>query len=125
MASNTTAKPDGTDDDILKEAKENFQLASDYEKENRDLARSDLRFSRLGDQWEPDVLRQREEQGRPALTINKLPAYIRQVVNDARLNKPAMKVRPVDGNADVETARIINGLIRSIEQLSARVMMRN
>lgn len=107
-----------SDDDILKDAKEAFALASDYEQENRNLAESDLRFSRLGDQWDDDVLRQRREQGRPALTINKLPAYIRQVVNDARLNKPSIKVRPVDGAADVATARVINGLIRNIEQSS-------
>jgi hypothetical protein len=109
---------DGSPDAILKEAKEAFALSSDYEQENRNLAETDLRFSRLGDQWDEDVLRQRQEQGRPALTINKLPAYIRQVVNDARLNKPSIKVRPVDGGADVATAQIINGLIRNIEQTS-------
>ncbi len=109
---------DGSEDAVLKEAKEAFALASDYEDENRKLAEIDLRFSRLGDQWEDNVLRMRREQGRPALTINKMPAYIRQVANDARLNKPAMKVRPVDSGADVETALIINGLIRNIEQTS-------
>ncbi len=108
-----------TEDDILKDAKEAFTLVSDHEQANRLLAEKDLRFSRLGDQWEPDVLRQREEQGRPALTINKLPAYIRQVVNDARLNKPAMRASPVDSGADVATAQVINGLIRSIEQNSS------
>ena len=107
-----------TDDDILKEAKEAFTLVSDYEQENRNLAEEDIRFSRLGDQWDDDVLRQRQEQGRPALTINKLPTFIRQVVNNARQNKPQIKVRPVDSGADVATAKIINGLIRNIEQTS-------
>ena len=107
-----------TDDDILKEAKEAFTLVSDYEQENRNLAEEDIRFSRLGDQWDDDILRQRQEQGRPALTINKLPTFIRQVVNNARQNKPQIKVRPVDSGADVATAKIINGLIRNIEQTS-------
>ena len=107
-----------SDDDILKEAKEAFTLVSDYEQENRNLAEEDIRFSRLGDQWDDDVLRQRQEQGRPALTINKLPTFIRQVVNNARQNKPQIKVRPVDSGADVATAKIINGLIRNIEQTS-------
>lgn len=110
---------DGTDDAILKEAKEAFQLVSDYEQENRKQAEADLRFARLGDQWDDNVLRQRREQGRPALTINKMPAYIRQVANDARLNKPSMKVSPVDSGADPETAQVINGLIRNIEQTSS------
>ncbi len=101
--------------DILKDAKEAFELVSDHESDNRRLSEADLRFSRLGDQWEQQVLRTREQQGRPALTINKLPAFIRQVVNETRQNKHAIKARPVDGGADVETAEIINGLIHNIE----------
>ena len=58
---------EGSEEDaILTEAKEAFTLASDYEQENRKLAEVDLRFSRLGDQWDTEVLRQRKEQGRPA-----------------------------------------------------------
>jgi len=109
---------DGSDDAVLKEAKEAFELVTDYEALNRNQAEADLRFARLGDQWDDGILRQRREQGRPALTINKMPAYIRQVANDARLNKPSIKVLPVDSGADVPTAKIINGLIRHIEQKS-------
>jgi hypothetical protein len=47
-----------------------------------------------------------------------LPAYIRQVVNDARQNKPAIKCHPVDEKSDQETATILNGLIRNIEYTS-------
>ncbi len=35
-----------------------------------------------------------------------------------RQNKPAIKVRPVDSGADVETAKLLTGLIRNIEQQS-------
>lgn len=111
-----------SDEEILKEAKEAFMLASDAESENRKMSEDDLRFSRLGEQWDPDVLRQRSEEKRPALTINKMPTFIRQVVNETRQNKPQIKARPVDGGADVETALIINGLIKNIEATSdARV----
>ncbi|MGI9489084.1 MAG: portal protein [Geminicoccaceae bacterium] len=106
------------EEDVLKEAKEAFELASNYEQENRNLAEQDLRFARLGDQWDEEVLRQRKEEGRPALTINKMPAFIRQVVNETRQNKPQIKARPVDGGADVDTAHVINGLIRNIEVTS-------
>jgi len=40
------------------------------------------------------------------------------VVNDARQNKPSIVVHPADSNSDPETAEIINGLIRNIEQSS-------
>jgi hypothetical protein len=105
------------DDDILDEAREAFKLASDNEKENRDEALADLRFARLSDQWAPED-KARRGTNRPTLTINKLPAFIRQVVNDARQNKPSIKVRPVDDIADVDTAQVMNGIIRNIETSS-------
>ncbi|WP_337187011.1 portal protein [Phenylobacterium sp.] len=107
-----------SDDTILEDAREAFRLAADAEAENRREALDDLRFARLGEQWTPDVLQQRAREGRPVLTINRLPAFIRQVVNDARLNKPAIAVHPVDDAADPETAEVFNGLIRHIEQSS-------
>ena len=107
-----------SDDDILEEARAAFQLAADAEAENRREALDDLRFARLGEQWPDKVRRERELEGRPCLTINRLPTFIRQVVNDARQNKPAISVHPVDGGSDPETAEVFNGLIRHIEQSS-------
>jgi hypothetical protein len=106
---------DKTHEKILVEAKDRFKKSSDAEQDNRTEALDDLRFARLGEQWPNDVVRAREREGRPCLTINRLPTFIRQVTNDARLNKPAIKVHPVDDHSDPETAEIINGLIRNIE----------
>ena len=105
-------------DDILKDAREAFDLAREHEAENRREALDDIRFARLGEQWPDKVRKDRELDGRPCLTINRLPAFIRQVVNDARQNKPAISCHPVDDGADPETAEIFNGLIRNIEQSS-------
>ncbi len=107
-----------SDDDILEEARAAFQLAADAEAENRREALDDLRFARMGEQWPQALRRERELDGRPCLTINRLPAFIRQVVNDARQNKPAIAVHPVDSAADPETAEVMSGLIRQIEQSS-------
>jgi hypothetical protein len=106
------------DKDTLDDAKERFKAASEAESENREAALEDLKFARLGEQWPEDALRQRRSEGRPCLTINRMPAFARQIVNDARQNKPAIRVRPADSNADVKTAEIYNGLIRNIEQSS-------
>src|SRR5262245_40761574 len=59
--------------------------------------------------------RAREIEARPCLTSNKLPAFLHQITNDQRQNKPSIKVHPVDDGADEETAEIIQGLIRHIE----------
>lgn len=107
-----------SDDAILAEAKAAFAAARDHEAEDRREALDDLRFARLGEQWPARVRRERELEGRPCLTINRLPAFIRQVVNDARLNKPAITCHPADDGADPETAEVMNGLIRHIEQAS-------
>jgi hypothetical protein len=107
-----------SDDEIIKEAREAFELAADAEAETRRDALDDLRFARLGEQWPAEIKRERDLDGRPCLTINRLPAFIRQVVNDARQNKPAIVVHPVDSQADPETAEVFNGLIRHIEQSS-------
>lgn len=108
----------GSKTDILAEALECFKACQSNESENRTAALEDIKFARLGEQWPQTILKQRELDGRPALTVNKMPAYIRQVVNDARQNKPSIKVRPVDSGADPKTAQILTGVIRNIEQTS-------
>lgn len=105
-------------DDLLAEELEAFQTAVDAESENREVALEDLEFARLGEQWPEKIRKQREEEGRPVLTINKMPAFIRQVVNDSRQNRPQIKVKPVDDNADKDTANVLEGLVRNIERTS-------
>ncbi|HUO23642.1 MAG TPA: portal protein [Caulobacteraceae bacterium] len=105
-------------DDLLKEAKEAFELCVAHEAEARAEALDDIRFARLGEQWPLEVRKQRDLDARPCLTINRLPAFIRQVVNDARQNRPAIKVHPADDAAGPAVAEIYNGLIRNIEYCS-------
>lgn len=107
-----------SDEDTLKQEREEFEEAHDAEAENRNVALDNLRFARLGEQWPEQIRKQRELEGRPVLTINKMPSFIRQVVNDSRQNRPQIKVKPVDDKADVDTANVLEGLIRNIERTS-------
>ena len=106
------------DTDIIREAQEAFQYAQDAESENRATAIEDTEFARLGEQWPEEIRKQREREGRPCLTINRLPAFARQVVNDARMNRPQIKVVPVGNGADQVTAQVFGGLIKNIEAQS-------
>lgn len=110
MAESKTSEP------ILKEALERFEESDGATEFSRKAAQEDIEFGRLGKQWPDKIQAQREAEGRPCLTINKMPAFIRQVINDARQNKPSITVSPVDNGADEETAEVISGLIRSIER---------
>lgn len=103
------------DADILARALADFAECEERERENRREAEDDIRFARLEEQWPEGVRRQRLAESRPCLVVNKLPTFIRQVVNDSRLNKPSIKVQPQDSVADPQTAEIISGLIRNIE----------
>lgn len=108
-------------DNILKEARDAFREIDAKEKTNRADALADIKFARMSEQWPESIRKQRETDPagpRPCLTINKLAPVIRQVVNDARQNRPAISVHPADDKADPETAEVIGGLIRNIEQSS-------
>lgn len=111
-------KKGSEDDDLLRAALDDFHDCEDAESTNRQSAIDDITFSRLGIQWPSDIVKTRQEEGRPCLTINKLPTFIRQVVNDARQNKPSIKVHAADSGADPATADLMNGLIRNIEYMS-------
>lgn len=110
------------DQKIIEQAHKAFEVDFAYESDSRNLFKEDLRFSN-GDpdnkfQWEQSFVRARELNGRPCLTINKVKIHNRQITNEARQNKPSVRVYPVDSGADRKTAEIFNGIIRHIEQNS-------
>lgn len=100
---------------IIQEALEQFEESQSASDRNRKEAHDDIVFSRLAQQWPDEIVKQRMAEGRPCLTINRCLPLIRQVVNDARQNTPAITVSPADSGADVDTAEVINGLVRSIQ----------
>jgi hypothetical protein len=112
------AAHNATPDDEVREALEAFAECEERDRDNFNAGQDDIRFARLEEQWPAAIRAQRIREGRPCFTINKLPSFIRQVVNDARQNKPAIKVQPQDSGADPQTADLISGLIRNIETTS-------
>ncbi|MES9819101.1 MAG: portal protein [Candidatus Thiodiazotropha sp.] len=102
----------------VKEAQERFALAAEMESANRATALEALRFAKLGEQWPKALRKKREAEGRPCLTLNRMPTFTRQVVNEARQLRPSIQVHPVDGGADVATAEVYSGIIRNIEYTS-------
>jgi hypothetical protein len=118
MAKADKSKEGQTSESDVRAIREVYENCKSAEQHNRTTALEDIEFARRGEQWPEAVRAQRMREGRPCLTINKLPTFIRQVVNDSRQNKPSMKVRPADSRADPKTADVISGLLRNIEYVS-------
>lgn len=103
-----------SEETIVQEARKFFDLVSDAEAQYRKDAIEDLKFF-TGDQWPDDIKTARNSEGRPCLTINRLPMLARQVTNDQRQNRPSLKAYPFDSKADIKTAEVIQGLFKNIE----------
>jgi hypothetical protein len=106
--------------DILAQARKDWDAAEERERHNIKLAYEDLEFL-AGDeyaQWDSKALKERADEGRPTLQINQLPQFVHQITGDIRQMKPAIKVVPVDSEADEKIAEKLGGLIRYIENRS-------
>jgi hypothetical protein len=110
------------DDEIITEAKARFQRCEDFEGDFRKLFTDDLKFvnadSDNGYQWPEAMMKQRTEDARPCLTINKTRQHALMVINEAKENKPQVRVSAVGGDASYESAQVYEGVIRHIEYQS-------
>lgn len=104
----------------VKEIRELFDEAAEFYSEQHKRMLEDAKFSNPADpqQWPDSVAKQRESEGRPCLTFDRTNAFIAQVVNDGRQNKPSINVIPGDSSASVKTAKAIEGIVRHVEYVS-------
>lgn len=108
---------------VVVTAKARFERAKSAYGKLREQAVEDTKFV-LGDsennwQWPEDVYQARSGISRkPCLTINITAQHCKQVINQIRQNRPSSKVIPADGGADVKTAEILGGMLRSIQSYS-------
>jgi hypothetical protein len=103
-------------EEILARARKRFDRCVSAESDNRKNAVDDLKFKSGEGQWPADVVAERNFDKRPCLTINKLPTFVNQIVNDQRMNRPAININPVGDKSDPEVAKMYRSLIRAIER---------
>lgn len=110
--------PDGYlgESDFLDEMRKLFAEDLGADKLNRDASLEDLRFM-IGDQWDDATRQRRENAFKPVLTINRLPAFVSQVLGSRRLNETEMLIRPDNGGTK-QVAKVREGLVRSIQKIS-------
>ena len=100
--------------ELLTLARDRLDDAHSADLKNRESAEDDLRFL-TGDQWRQEDREERESEGKPVLTINVLPPFVRQVTGQIREMNPSIRVLTADGRASQDVAEIFEGLIRHIE----------
>ncbi len=105
------------DKELLRIAKERFDLCVEHESHTRDEELDDLKFM-VGQQWPIEERNERQQNRRPCLTINRLPQFVRQITNENRQNRPSIKINPVDNGATIDTAKVLQGMVRHIENRS-------
>ncbi len=103
--------------ELLERMRKRLKRGIDADRHNRTAAIEDLKFGN-GDQWDEAEKQRRDRLARPCLQVNLLPKFSDQVIGDGRLNRPQIKVRPGNDEADVQTAKIREGHIRQIEYAS-------
>lgn len=108
--------------DIVIEAKKRFQKAMDFYADTRKQGIADTKFvmgdSDNGWQWPEEVRNSRVAEKKVMLTVNMTAQHCNQIINNIRMNRPAVKVSPADDNADKKTAEILGGVIRQIHASS-------
>lgn len=102
-------------DELLRTAKKRIEEAYSADQVHRERAASDMRFLVGEGQWREEDRSAREADGRPCLTFNRMPQFVRKVTAQIRSLNPGVKVLPGDDRASDEVAKVMGGLIRQIE----------
>ena len=105
------------DQDRLATIRKRFSYARDAWTEIRADYNTDLKMV-CGDQWKPDIKQARDNSDRPALTDNRLASEVHQITNRCRQNRPQPHINPSDDIAQQETAEILEGHLRHIQDAS-------
>lgn len=109
-------------EDVIQKATAHFKRCEEFEQGFRQRFLQDVMFANAdpdnGWQWPTDILKDRQTQERPALTINKTRQHNLQITNDQKQNRPQIKVIPTGGDSTYDSAEVFEGVIRHIEYVS-------
>ena len=105
-----------TEQEFLEHMREEFRKDLEADEDNRNAATEDLEFV-VGDQWDPVVRQMREAARKPTLTINRLPAFVAQIIGNRRLNETEIKV-VADVSGTKPVAQVREDLLRNVQKVS-------
>ena len=101
-----------SDEDLLVLLRDRYRITEQGPtKRQRERELDDRRFI-TGDQWPRAVKAQRDADELPSLVFNRLQGNVARVANEVMMDPPHARVKPADSVADVETAKVLNGILR-------------
>lgn len=116
--------------DEMSQYRNRFQIMQTFWSPIHDTGLKDDKFV-AGEQWENQIKKERQEDRRPMLTYNLIPAFNRQITNRVRQERSAIKVTPVEknrgrdvrianiaGTKDYSLAEVYAGIFKNIERVS-------
>lgn len=112
------------DQQIVKEANDRFKDSVKWQGTEDTRSREDIKFanadSRNAWQWPTKVYEERTAEGSdlPCLTINNTRVHNDLIINDICKQDFGIKVRPVAGKASYQAAKMMEALIRRIQNQS-------
>lgn len=102
---------------LVQRARKAFRLVYNAESQLRAQQLDDLKFF-ASEQWDQLAIADRDMDGRPRITINRLQQFVRQVTNGLRESNLSIQVVPRGDGASQETAEVFEGIVRLIQDLS-------
>lgn len=110
--------PPGYEDEaeFLSEMRKYFSDDMLSDQTNRDAASEDLAFV-IGEQWTPEVKAKRDAAQKPTLTVNRLQAFVAQVLGSRKMNETDISFSPDNGGTK-QIAQLREDLTRSIQKQS-------
>ena len=112
------------DDAIVQEANERWKACQEWQGAEDERTRNDIKFANADDvnhwQWPDGVYNSRAGDGEDgvALTINVTRDHNDLVINQISKSDFGVKVRPTGGKASYESAKVMQNIIRRIQNIS-------
>lgn len=98
---------------LLVRAKKRAETGFEAVSHDFEQATDDLKFCNNEGHWDETILAERQEAGRPCLVFNHSVPYTRDVIGEQRESRPHTTVKPVDGKASQEVAKIKEDYLRN------------
>jgi hypothetical protein len=96
-----------------------LKKAQNAEHDLRNAAREATHFIDKRDgQWEPEIINRQAFHGRPRYTFDKVGPIVDQIAGEIENSDFTLRVRPSGGDASKENAKVYDGLIRNIRNIS-------